>query len=105
TEDNGIDNSVDIDQDGFINAAGASGIDFGNMAVDGSTVFDGDIGGLGGLDGLGGTGLNANSGIMDDSILGNGSAMFSNVGVGVNGSVDGASVNNNQTSVLNAVGQ
>jgi hypothetical protein len=61
-----------------------------NAADNCSTIFDGDvkIGSSGGGYGWGGGSgdNNINTGVMSNSVLGNDSALFSNVGVGANGS-------------------
>jgi hypothetical protein len=75
-----------------------------NAADNGSTILDGDVSlGSGYGYGYGGSSdNNINTGILADSIQGDNSAQFKNVGIGLNNTgVSFSSLNNNQTSNVN----
>lgn len=99
---------------GLIGATGDGTNKIDVFANDHSTAWSGDVD-LGGLKGCGapgfGGGVNVSTGITTDSIIGNNSAMFTNVGVGINGGAglpngipSGASINNNQSNNYNLIG-
>jgi hypothetical protein len=88
-----------------------------NAADHYSTILDGDVDFGGGgyapdamlsKGGYGGA-SNINTGIAQNSVIGNASAQFTNVGIGINGEVgggksDGSNFNNSQNQTLNFVG-
>lgn len=112
----------DSHEDESVNQAAVGQVNLNNSYADDinaadncSTIFDGDVkigssGGYGGYGyaqegygyGNGDSESNINTGIMANSIQGNESAQFTNVGVGANGShVDDSSMNSGSVSNLN----
>jgi hypothetical protein len=81
-----------------VNANQGSVAAVNNLANDNSVIYDGDITAAGAVGSL-----NANSGIAEDSVIGNQSAWFNNVGVGTNNStLNNSDINNTQNTLLNA---
>ena len=111
--------SFNTAQSGLLNADDYSTNEVGNLATDHATILDGDVnvgnddgdgyGSYGLLKGKGGGGgeteVNANTGIMDHSIVGEDNAQFGDIGVALNGGagVGGhnstGSINNNQSQI------
>jgi hypothetical protein len=76
-----------------------------NAADHGSTILDGDVslgGGYGWYGSGGSSDNNINTGILANSIQGDNSAQFTNVGIGLNNTgISHSSLNNSQTSNVN----
>jgi hypothetical protein len=100
SKDSHDDNSVNQAAVGQVNLNDSVADDI-NAADNCSTIFDGDVNSLS-LGYGGGGGGNINTGIMSDSIQGDYSAQFKNVGVGANdATIDSSSVNSTSTSNIN----
>ena len=90
--------AFNVSQNGLVNANEGSVAAVGNLATDYGTIYDGDLAATAGTAGT----VNASTGFTADSVIGNDSAWFNNVGIGINGSpAANSSFSNNQTTLLN----